>query len=88
MVEMTLSTISPKNQTTLSARHLKSLRLRPGMRLKQWVEDGKIILEPIEDVSTAFGALKPKRPFVSEEEETAAMEKAVAEEVAGKGRRP
>jgi hypothetical protein len=78
---MTLSTISPKNQTTLSARHLKSLRLRPGTRLKQWVENGRIILEPVEDVFTAFGALKAKRPFVSIEVETAAMEKAVSDQV-------
>jgi hypothetical protein len=80
---MTLSTISPKNQTTLSARHLKSLRLRPGMRLKQWVEQDKIILEPIEDVSTAFGAFKPKRKYVSIQAETAAMERSVAQQVAG-----
>ncbi len=85
---MTLSTISPKNQTTLSAQHLKSLRLRPGARLRQWVEDGRIILEPIEDVSTAFGALKSKRPFVSIKAETSAMEKAVVDEVAGRKRRP
>lgn len=83
---MTFSTISPKNQTTLNARILKSLDLHPGMRLKQWVEDGRIILEPIEDISTAFGSLKPRRKFVSIEEETAAMERAVAEQSSGEAR--
>jgi hypothetical protein len=42
----------------------------------------------MEDVSTAFGALKPRRKFVSIEAETAAMERAVARQVAAKGRRP
>lgn len=83
---MTFSTISPKNQTTLNVRFLKSLGLHPGMRLKQWVEDGRIILEPVEDVSSAFGALTPRRKFVSIEEETAAMERAVAGESAGETR--
>ena len=75
---MTFSIISPKNQTTLNAGLLRSLGLHSGMRLKQWVENDRIILEPVEDVATAFGALKPKRKFSSIEEETAAMERAVA----------
>jgi len=58
------------------------------MRLKQSVENGKIILQPVPDVSTAFGALKPKRKFVSIEEETKGMEKAVGKQVASKGRKP
>lgn len=81
---MTFSIISPKNQTTLNARFLKSLGLHSGMRLKQWVENGKIILEPVGDVATAFGALKPKRRFSSIKEETVAMEQAVAQQTGAK----
>jgi hypothetical protein len=84
---MTISTLSPKNQTTLSVEFVRQLKLRAGTRLKQTVENGKIVLQPVEDVSTAFGALKPKRKFVSIEEETAGMEKAIAREGASKGRK-
>lgn len=82
---MTLSTLSPKNQTTLSVDLVRQLELRPGMRLKQWVENGKIILEPVQDVSTAFGALKSKKKFVSIEEETRGMEKAIGTQAGGRG---
>jgi hypothetical protein len=84
---VTISTLSPKNQTTLSVEFVRRLNLRAGMRLKQSIEDGKIVLQPLPDVSTAFGALKPKRKFVSIEEETEGMEKAIAREVASKGRK-
>lgn len=84
---MTTSTISSKHQTTLGSKFIKSLHLRPGMRLKQWVENGRIILEPIADVSTAFGALKTKRKFHTIEAETVAMEKAVAKDVMARRRR-
>ena len=82
---MTLSTLSPKNQTTLSAEFVRQLALHPGMRLKQSVENGKIILEPVPDVSTAFGALNPKRKYVSIEEETSGMEKAIGKQVVARG---
>jgi hypothetical protein len=52
------------------------------MRLKQRVEANRIIIEPLEDVSTAFGALKPTRKFRSIAEETEGMEAAVGKEVA------
>ena len=84
---MTLSTLSPKNQTTVSAEFVRRLKLRAGTRFKQTIENGKIVLQPVPDVSTAFGALKTKRKFISIEEETKGMEKAVAREVADKGRR-
>jgi len=74
---MALSTLSPQNQTTLTAKFVRQLKLHAGMRLKQTVEDGKIILEPVPEVSTAFGALKPKRKFVSIEDEAVGMEKAI-----------
>ena len=79
---MTISTLSSKNQTTLSAEFVKRLKLLPGIRLKQWVEGNRIIIEPLEDVSTAFGALKPTRKFRSVAEETEGMEAAVGKEVA------
>jgi hypothetical protein len=74
---MTISTLSPKNQTTLSVAVVRQLKLHPGTRFKQTVKDGKIILQPVPDISTAFGALKAKRKFVSIEEETLGMEKAI-----------
>lgn len=80
---MTISTLSSKNQTTLGAELVKSLKLRPGMRLKQSVEGNRIVLEPLEDVGTAFGALKPKRRFRSIAEETEGMERGVGEDAAG-----
>ena len=84
---MTISTLSPKNQTTLSMEFVRRLKLRAGMRLKQTIKDGKIILQPVPDVSTAFGALKPKRKFISIEEETEAAEKAIASENNPTGRK-
>jgi hypothetical protein len=83
---MTISTLSSKNQTTISAAFVKALKLLPGAKLKQRVEGNRIIIEPLEDVSTAFGALKPKRKFRSIAEETEGMEAAVAEAVARKDR--
>jgi hypothetical protein len=84
---MTISTLSPKNQTTLSVEFVRKLNLRAGMKFRQSVENGKIILQPVPDVSTAFGALKSKRKFVSIEEETKGMEKAVAKQVHARGRK-
>ena len=77
---MKISTLSSKHQTTLSAEIVRQLNLLPGMRLKQSVEGNRIVIEPLDDVSTAFGALKPKRKFRSSAEETAGMEAAVAKE--------
>jgi hypothetical protein len=83
---MTISTLSPKNQTTLSVIVVRELKLRAGTRFKQTVENGKIILQPVPDVSTAFGALKSRKKFVSIEEETRGMEKAIGKHIGGKGR--
>lgn len=81
---MTISTLSTKNQTTLSVEFVRRLNLRAGMRLRQSIENGNIILRPVPDVSTAFGALKPKRRFTSIEEETGGMEKAVGNAIGSK----
>ncbi len=42
-------------------------------------------MQSVPDVSTAFGALKPQRKFVSIEEETQGMEKAMSDQVSGIG---
>ena len=84
---MKISTLSSKNQTTLNADFVKRLKLLPGMRLKQSVEGNRIVLEPLADVSTAFGALKPRRKFNSIAEETEGMESAIGKEAAGRGRK-
>ena len=82
---MTTSTLSSKNQTTLSVEFVRRLKLRAGTRFRQSIEDGKIVLQPFPDVTTAFGSLKSKRKFTSIEEETEAAEKAIASENAPKG---
>jgi hypothetical protein len=81
---MTISTLSPKNQTTLSAAFIRQLNLPAGTRFKQFVRDGTIVLEPVPDVFSAFGALRPKRKFVSIDEETQAMERAMAKKLGSK----
>jgi hypothetical protein len=78
---MTISTLSPKNQTTLGIDLIRQLNLPAGSRFRHWIEDGKIVLEPIPDADSAYGSLKPKRPFVSIEDETAGMERAVGQEI-------
>jgi hypothetical protein len=83
---VTTSTLSSKNQTTLNADFVRKLNLGAGSRFKQSVENGKIVLEPIHVVASAYGALKSKRKFVSIRAETAAMEKAVGDQ-SGKRRR-
>jgi hypothetical protein len=85
---MTISTLSPQNQTTLSVEFVRRLKLHAGMKFRQSVKNGKIILQPVPDVFTAFGSLKSKRKFVSIEEETEGMEKAIGKQVASKGRKP
>ena len=77
---MTISTLSTKNQTTLSVELVRRLNLRAGVRFKQTIENGKIVLQPVPDVSTAFGAFKSKRKFTSIAEETEAAERAIASE--------
>jgi len=88
-ITMNLSTLSPKLQTTISADIVRRLHLRAGQRLNQFVDDKqRIVLEPVEDVKTAFGALKSKRKFTGVQAETDAMEAAVAKQVIKEGRSP
>jgi hypothetical protein len=75
---MTTSTLSPKNQTTLNVDFIRRLKLRAGSKFKQTLEEGRIVLQPISDSSSAFGSLRPGRKFVSIGAETQGMERAVA----------
>lgn len=77
---MVISTLSAKNQTTLAMELVRCLNLIPGARLKQWVEGNRIILEPIDEIMTAYGALRNEVPFTSLAEETEAAERSMAEE--------
>lgn len=81
---MIFTTLSPKNQTTLSMEFVKALGLAPGTRLKQSLEGNRIVIEPIAGVMTAFGALAADGPVFTIKEETEGMEAAVAREVAAK----
>lgn len=84
---MTTSTLSPKNQTTLSVEFVRELKLRAGAKFRQTLENGKIVLQPISGPASAFGSLKPRRKFVSIKTETTAMEKAVGRQVASTTKR-
>jgi hypothetical protein len=53
------------------------------MRLKQSVEGKRIVIEPLGDLGTVFGVLKPRRKFRSIAEEAEGMERPVGEDVAG-----
>jgi hypothetical protein len=82
---MTVSTLSSKNQTTLKAEFVRKLNLGAGARFKQSLEKGRIVLEPIHAMASAYGSLKSKRKFVSIRAETEAMERAAARH---RGKRP
>ena len=82
---MVITTISSKHQTTVAMETMRSLGLVAGMRLKQWVEGNRVIMEPLPDVMSCFGSLKKPEGFetMTIKEETEAMELAVAREVMG-----
>ena len=80
---MTTSTLSAKNQTTLHVEFVRKLNLQAGTRFEQSLENGRIVLQPIPSVSSAFGSLRPKRKFVSIAAETKGVENAVGRQ-AGK----
>ncbi|MEA3207161.1 MAG: hypothetical protein QOE70_218 [Chthoniobacter sp.] len=79
---MWVSTLSSKNQTTVNADLVRLLGLRPGTRLRQWVEDNCIVLAPVEDIDTAYGAFVSKHKAAeSFEQERKLMQKSVGEQV-------
>jgi hypothetical protein len=77
---MIITTLSGKNQTTLGMAFVKSLGLEPGAKLKQSLEGNRIIIEPIGDIMSAFGALKSPLKMGTIAEETEAAELAMAED--------
>jgi hypothetical protein len=77
---MVISTLSAKNQTTLAIELVRSLNLAPGARFKQWVEGNRIVLEPIDDIMTAYGSLKSSAPSASIADETEAAEISIAKD--------
>lgn len=77
---MVITTLSAKHQTTLGAEIVKSLKLEPGTRLKQYMEGDRIIIEPLDDVMTAFGSVKTSVPFISIAHETSVAEEGIAED--------
>lgn len=79
---MQFTVVSSKYQTTLGSEVRSALGIRPGMRMKQTVEDGRIVLEPIGDVMTAYGVFKnyAKSPPATIAEETEAAERSMAED--------
>jgi bifunctional DNA-binding transcriptional regulator/antitoxin component of YhaV-PrlF toxin-antitoxin module len=54
---MTQTKISKAYQTTISAEAIRRLGLRPGQRVNQIVEGGRLILEPVQSVDALAGSL-------------------------------
>jgi bifunctional DNA-binding transcriptional regulator/antitoxin component of YhaV-PrlF toxin-antitoxin module len=54
---MTQTKISKAFQTTLSAEAIRALGLRPGMRVNQFIDGNRIVLEPVEDADALAGSL-------------------------------
>ena len=77
---MVITTLTGKNQTTLGMEFVKLLGLRPGARLRQSLDGHRIIIEPIGDVMSAYGALKSDIKAGSIAEETEAAEGSIAED--------
>jgi len=77
---MMITTLSPKGQTTLPAEVLRAWGLKPGARLHHRFEGRSLVIDPIDDVMTAFGSLKSAIPKKSIKEETEDAETAMAED--------
>lgn len=78
---MVVTTMSGKNQTTIAKEFVDFFGLRPGTKLMQSREGNRLIIEPVGDVMTAFGAFKPSSELkdISIEEEKAAAARAEVE---------
>jgi hypothetical protein len=83
---MTTSTLSPKNQTTINVDFVRKLKLSAGVKFKQTLEEGRIVLQPISGAESAFGSLRSRRKFVSIAAETKAMERAVGRQLGAKAK--
>ena len=78
---MVVTTMSGKNQTTIAKEFVDFFGLRPGAKLMQSREGDRLIIEPVGDVMTAFGAFKPAPDMrdMSIEDEEAAAEQVIVE---------
>jgi bifunctional DNA-binding transcriptional regulator/antitoxin component of YhaV-PrlF toxin-antitoxin module len=74
--------MSGKNQTTIAKEFVDFFGLRPGTKLMQSREGNRLIIEPVGDVMTAFGAFKPTQELKNL---SIAEEKAAAEQIAVDG---
>jgi len=74
---MTQTKISKAYQTTISAEAIRELGLRPGQRVNQIVEGGRLIMEAVEDVDALAGSLGTGRRAHSVEEMKAAKRKGI-----------
>ncbi len=79
---MFFTIVSPKYQMTLGMEIRKALGIKPGTRIKQTVEEGRVISEPIRDIMESYGIFKKyaKGKPASIREETEAAERGMAEE--------
>ena len=81
---MTQTKISKAYQTTLSAEAIRALGLRPGMRVNQFIEGKRLVLEPVEDVEQLAGSLgKSKRGASVSEIKASARRRIAAAGAAG-----
>jgi len=78
MLFMTQTKISKAFQTTISAEAIRALGLRPGHRVNQIVEGGRLILELVEDADALAGSLGKGRRGHSVDEMNAAGTKGIA----------
>lgn len=79
---MFFTIVSPKYQMTLGMEIRKALGIKPGMRIKQTVEEGRVISEPVRDIMESYGVFRSYAPngAASIQEETDAAERGMAED--------
>jgi len=65
---MTQTKISKAFQTTISAEAIRMLGFRPGRRVNQIVEGGRLVLELVEDADALAGSLGKGKRVCSVEE--------------------
>jgi bifunctional DNA-binding transcriptional regulator/antitoxin component of YhaV-PrlF toxin-antitoxin module len=60
--------ISKAFQIALSTEAIRALGLRPGMRVNQFIEGSRIVIEPVEDADALAGSLgtEKRAPSVKE----------------------
>lgn len=77
---MVVTTLSKKHQMTVPMEIVKMLGLVAGMRFNQWVEGGRIIIEPVPDIMESYGVFKKSAdmPQLSMREEKEAIELGIA----------